>query len=133
MNIVLLALEQREEAANALVAAVALDDERALRVGELIPGDIEAHLALAPLPLEVRLVTAILRFGPRIDRALRQPPVDPVEQLAQQRRRQRGEGAARRPRAVAPAIPAASILSRRVHAAHKPRATESGKRQVPPA
>ena len=72
MDLVLLALEQREEAAHALIAAVAVDDEGPLRVRELLPRHVEPHLAVAALPLQVRLVTAVLRLGPRVDGALRE-------------------------------------------------------------
>ncbi len=72
VHLVLLALEQREEATDAFVAAVAVHHERALGVGQLLPRHVEPHLAVAPVPLQVGLVPAVLRLGPRVDRALRE-------------------------------------------------------------
>ncbi len=70
MDLVLLALEPAEESADALVVVGAFDYEPLLLVRELGPWDVETDLRLLRGALQIGELRAIVRFAPRLDRAL---------------------------------------------------------------
>ena len=70
VHLVLLALEPAEEAADAVVVLVALDDERALLVGQIDPRHVEPDARLARRALQLRQLRAVVRLAPRLDGAL---------------------------------------------------------------
>ena len=71
VHLVFLLLEPLEEAADAVVVvAIALDDEPALVLREIGPRHVEAHAVRLGDALQRRQVRAVVRLGPRLDRAL---------------------------------------------------------------
>ena len=70
MHLVFLALEPAEEAADAVVGAVAFDDERPFLVGEIRPRHVEPDGRLARRALQLRQLRAVMRLAPRLDGAL---------------------------------------------------------------
>jgi hypothetical protein len=71
VHLVFLALEPAEEAADAFVITIAIDDEAALFLRELGPRRLEADVCLAGRPLQLGQLGAIVRLAPRLDRSLR--------------------------------------------------------------
>ena len=73
MDLVFLPLEPAEEAADARVLLRilgAFDDEVLLLVGQVLPRHVEKHLRLLRRALQLRELRAVVRLGPRLDRAL---------------------------------------------------------------
>ena len=71
VHLVFLLVEPAEEAANAFVVVVAVDDEAPLLVGQLPPRDVEGNLRLARDALQFGELRAIVRLAPGLDGVLR--------------------------------------------------------------
>src|SRR5262249_61832130 len=70
MDLVLLPLEPTEKATNAVVGAVALDDERPFVGGQVRPRHVETNACLPRRTLQLGELRAVMRLAPRLDRAL---------------------------------------------------------------
>ena len=72
MQLVFLALEVREEAADAPELAVAVDDEALLVGRQVVPGHVERNAGCARIAAHLGGERAVLRLGPRLDGAFGQ-------------------------------------------------------------